>query len=167
MVQTSSTYVLAAIAVSAACVAAVPTPAGYVILWYSLTRSFLMYSVFNSGLEAAAKLLEKGVAHVVKSEENKKTHHGSGWGKALINGGANLGSAAIANHQQNQQLQQQQQQQQLQQRDDFEFDNRDFDELEAREPRGGHGGGRKGGKGGKGVQSREEDEFMARRFVFT
>jgi hypothetical protein len=143
-------------------------------------------------LAAAAKLLEKGAAHVVKSEENKKAHHVSEWGNALINGGANLGSAAISNHQQNQQLQQQQQ---LQQRNFFALDSRYFDELEAREPRrpsggagkkkggskgghksGSHGGskgGSKGGKGGKGgkppannVKSREEEEFWTRRFVF-
>jgi hypothetical protein len=56
------------------------------------------------------------------------------WGNAFINGGASLGSTAIANHQQNQQLQQQQQQRQLQQRNFFEFDSRDFDELEPRRP---------------------------------
>jgi len=122
MVQTSSTYVLAAIAVSAAYVAAAPAP--------------------KSGLGAAAGLLEKGASRVIHAEQKKpKTHHVSEWGNALINGGANLGSAAIANHQQNQQMQQmqqmqQQQPQQLQQRDYFEYDSRDFDELEAR---AGHG----------------------------
>jgi hypothetical protein len=71
------------------------------------------------------------------------------WGNALINGGASLGSAAIANHQQNQQLQQQQQR--LQQRNFFELDSRDFDALEPRRPSSGAGqkGGSKGGsKGG-------------------
>src|ERR1700728_5171829 len=53
--------------------------------------------------------------------ERLKTHHVSEWGNALINGASNLGSAVIANHQQNQLMQQQQQQQpQYQQRDYFD-----------------------------------------------